>query len=190
MARIVALVSDALGDTQRRFRLLVVGVLAAYALAIGTGDGDFWPFSKFPMFSRAGRPWRRSFVIEVSPEIAAGPLDEIWEKELPGKAFPLHRHHINQDDLSAVVRSLSPPLDAEQTAFLADYFDRVRHERTLVLYRVYGKFRPDRSVRERFTPLAVIDADGVRNVTPPSPPVEANATGADASAPSNEAGVP
>jgi hypothetical protein len=186
-------------DASRRFKFLGIGVLLVYLLISARGDGEFWPFSKFPMFSRAGRPWTRALVVEMTVPVPDASLQEVWEKELPGPVFPLHRVHINQDDLSAVVRSITPPVNAEQAAFLADYFERVRHDKTLVLYSVRGKFRPDRSVRERFTPLAVIGPEGVRALVVPLPdagvpPADAGTLPADAGAleagPSHDAGVP
>jgi hypothetical protein len=167
----------------RRFRIVGCVFLAVYLCVIAIGDGEFWPFSKFPMFSRAGRPWRRAIVREVSADELQAPLVEAWEKELPGKPVALHHFQINQDDLSAVARSLTLPLSAEQAALLATYFDRLRHEKTMVLYSAYGRFRPDRSVRVRFLPLAIIGPDGAREV----PAVEADAgTAADTPA---EAGL-
>ena len=158
--------SSSAADARRRFKGLAIGIALVYAIIIVSADGEFWPFSKFPMFSRSGRPWTRAFVTEVSAAEAQVPLGEVWEKEVPGKPFALHHHHINQDDLSAVVRSYKGPLQQEQTDFLATYFDRVRHERTLILYSVLGRFRPDRTVRERFTPIAIIGPEGVRAVVP------------------------
>jgi hypothetical protein len=153
-------------DASRRFKLLALGILLLYALVIARGDGEFWPFSKFPMFARAGRPWTRALVVELAAPVPDQSLVEVWENELPGPVFPLHRHKINQDDLSAVLRAITPPVNAEQAAFLAKYFERVRHDKTLVLYSVRGSFRPDRSVRVRFNPLAIIGPDGVRALLP------------------------
>jgi hypothetical protein len=186
-------------DASRRFKFLGIGLLLVYFLISRFGDGEFWPFSKFPMFSRAGRPWTRALVVELSTPVPDASLQEVWEKELPGPVFPLHRVHINQDDLSAVVRAITPPVNAQQAAFLAEYFERVRHEKTLVLYSVRGKFRPDRSVRERFTPLAVIGPEGVRALAVPLPeagvpPADAGTLPADAgvleAGPAHDAGLP
>jgi hypothetical protein len=151
---------------ERRFRIVGCVLLAVNLCAISLGDGEFWPFSKFPMFARAGRSWKRSIVREVSVEDLQRPLVEVWEKELPGEPVALHHFQINQDDLSAVVRSLTQPLSDEQATLLAQYFDRLRHEKTMVLYAAFGRFRSDRSVRVRFLPLAVIGPDGVRDVPP------------------------
>jgi hypothetical protein len=156
MAAEAFLAGSAPAAASRRFKFIGIGLLLTYALIAMTGDGEFWPFSKFPMFSRAGRPWTRALAVELAAPVSEQALGEVWEKELPGRPFALHHYQINQDDLSAVMRSYTPPLTDEQTDFLAKYFERVRHDRTLVLYSVRGRFRQDRSVRERFTPVAII----------------------------------
>jgi hypothetical protein len=172
---------------ERRFRIVACVLLALFICAISVGDGEFWPFSKFPMFSRAGRSWKRAIVREVSAEDLQRPLLEIWEKELPGQPVALHHYQINQDDLSAVVRSLTVPLTEEHAALLANYFDRLRHDKTMILYASFGRFRSDRSVRVRFTPLAVIGPDGVRGV-PPSEEGDAGAPAGQADAGPTDAG--
>lgn len=154
-----------LPSVERRFKIVGCVLLAINLCAISIGDGEFWPFSKFPMFSRAGRPWKRAFVREVSAEELRQPLVEVAERELPGKPVALHHFHINQDDISAVVRTLKQPVSEEQAALLAQYFDRLRHDRTMVLYEAYGRFRStDRSVRVRFLPRLIIGPDGVHDV--------------------------
>jgi hypothetical protein len=151
----------------RRFKTLALSLLGVYAflVLILVREGEFWPFSRFPMFSRAGRGWERALVREIKAREAAEPLTEVWEDELPGKRFRLNRFRINQDDLSQVVQRMQGGFAPEHGALLEKYFDDSRRTRYLVLYSVRGNFRPDRSVRIRYRPLAVIGPDGARAVT-------------------------
>lgn len=153
----------------RRFKWLALGVTAAYLVLVEVHDSDFYPFSRFPMFSRAGRPWTVGLVRSVTPEQAAQPLTEVDESGLPGTPFPIHSHRINQDDLSAVIRPMKAPLTSEQTAFLAQYFQGVRGAQQLVLYRVEGKREKGGRAALRFLPLALMGPAGV--VALPSAPV-------------------
>lgn len=150
-----------------RFMRLGVGLLALYLVAALVADGEFWPFSRFPMFSRP-RPWSRALVVELQEPVPDEALVECWESELPGKVFPLNRKKLSQDDLSALVSTFEGPPDAQQTATLAQYFERARQSRRLVLYRVHGRLRRDKTVRERFVPLALIDAQGARALNAPA----------------------
>lgn len=155
----------------RRFQRLAIGVVVANFLLIATHGGDFYPFSRFPMFSRAGRPWTVALVRSVTPEEAQQPLGAVEESALPGQPFPIHRHHINQDDLSAVIRPMKAPLTPEQTAFLAQYFQSVRGNAQLVLYRAEGKrAKQGGGVEVRFQPLAVMGPEGVRGLPAPVVP--------------------
>lgn len=47
---------------------------------VGFHLGEFWPFSIFPMFSKAGQPWSRAMIVEVP--LNQGTLDQspdVWE---------------------------------------------------------------------------------------------------------------
>ena len=173
MAKLRAVATDLHADetssawARRRFMWLFGGVLLSWFLLVFTHSGEFWPFSRFPMFARSGKPWRLALVRELSAEELAQPLAEVWEKELPGRPFPLHRHHINQDDLSAVIRPMWDGVMPAHTELLARYFQEHRATQNLVLYLVRGSLRKDRSVRIRFRPLAVMTRDGVQAVTLP-----------------------
>jgi hypothetical protein len=145
----------------RRFKWLLIGVVVTYVAMINLHHNEFWPFSRFPMFARSGTPWTRPLVRELSAEEASQPLAEVWEDQLPGRAFRLHAHHINQDDLGQVLRPMVDGMNQEQADFLARYFSDVRAKRLLVLYAARGSFRPDRSVQVRFRPLARMGPDGV-----------------------------
>lgn len=145
----------------RRFKRLLIAILVANFALLSLHRGEFWPFSRFTMFSRSGKAWARPLLRELSAQEVQLPLGEVWENQLPGRAFPVHDHHINQDDLAQVVRPTVDGLNQEQANFLARYFSDVRAERQLVLYAVHGSFRRDGSVRVRFRPLARIGPDGV-----------------------------
>ncbi|UXX79555.1 hypothetical protein N7E81_00320 [Reichenbachiella carrageenanivorans] len=54
------------------------------ALLVSTHLGEFWPFSIYPMFSKAGKPWTRALIRDVSDV----PDSLIWQTytypDLPG----------------------------------------------------------------------------------------------------------
>ena len=56
----------------------VIGVsLLVYALLVAPHEGEFWPFSIYPMFSQAGNPWTRAMVLDVTTK----PDSELWERQ-------------------------------------------------------------------------------------------------------------
>lgn len=56
----------------------VIGVsLLVYALLVAPHQGEFWPFSIYPMFSQAGNPWTRAMVLDVTDK----PDAELWEPQ-------------------------------------------------------------------------------------------------------------
>ena len=62
--------------------LKIIGILfLVHALLVATHEGEFWPFSIYPMFSQAGNPWARAMVLDVS-ELEDS---EMWEDQ----AYPL-----------------------------------------------------------------------------------------------------
>jgi hypothetical protein len=147
---------------ERRFQRVTIGLVSAYLLLALAHGGEFWPFSRFGMFSNPARPWLRATLRELPTEQIGQPLREVGVKELPGQRFALGSLGIDQNDLSEMLRNMKEPLDATQLALIARYFKDVR-DRNLVLYAVSGKLRSaDRSLRVRYRPLALITPSGVR----------------------------
>ncbi len=73
-------------DPLRRALTLVGVVFVTYGVLVATHEGEFWPFSIYPMFSQAGKPWKRAIVRELQSR------DEVrWDtlswSTLPGAAY-------------------------------------------------------------------------------------------------------
>lgn len=48
-----------------RYKTILFSVLIINILLVATHEGEFWPFSIFPMFSQAGNPWSRGVVQQI-----------------------------------------------------------------------------------------------------------------------------
>lgn len=48
-----------------KYKKVLLSVLLVNILLVSTHLGEFWPFSIFPMFSKAGNPWSRGLVQQV-----------------------------------------------------------------------------------------------------------------------------
>ena len=134
--------------------LIVFGVLAA------THKGEFWPYSIYPMFSKAGRPWTRALVRELPPTDFSNytwvnsPLES-----LPGEAFALGKNGIDQIDFSNYV-SKTKVWDADRVAGLELMLKRSLSEPTnLLVMKAEGRLTNDNSVIIRAVPALLFAAD-------------------------------
>ncbi len=102
-------------QARARGKFSLIGLLAVGAALLATHRGEFWPFSIYPMFSRAGRVWQRSLLRE---DVAYG---ERWRAQrlesLPGVPCALAEHGVSQIDFTDYV-SRTERWDAERVAGL------------------------------------------------------------------------
>lgn len=143
--------------------LRLVGlILLVHVLLVSTHEGEFWPFSIFPMFSQAGAPWTKVLVRDVTD------LDEstlqarlpLPVSMLPGQAVPLMRYGINQDDLSNFIAQ-TPVLNSESISLLKDLLgaQNLKDKRWLI-FQVRGRLEQDSVIVESF-PLMLFQPDTV-----------------------------
>ncbi|MDX1586597.1 MAG: hypothetical protein R3222_07630, partial [Balneolaceae bacterium] len=48
-----------------KYKFILIAVLVVNIALVATHEGEFWPFSIFPMFSQAGNPWSRGVLERV-----------------------------------------------------------------------------------------------------------------------------
>lgn len=136
----------------------LLGTLLVYALLVATHEGEFWPFSIYPMFSQAGHPWSRAIVRDVSGTEAV-PWDTVAARsDLPGVPFPLAEHGIDPIDLSNFV-SKTQTWNADRVNGLRTMFYDHADERDLLVMRVNGRLVGSDSVAVEFVPYVLIRAD-------------------------------
>ncbi|MET0414012.1 MAG: hypothetical protein ABW217_22070 [Polyangiaceae bacterium] len=137
-------------------RRTLVLVIAVYVALVATHKGEFWPFSVYPMFASAGRPWQRALVRVVGD--AAGRTSPSYPlAEVPGAPLPLGAHAVPQDDLSAIVQRAERWGDSD-TAALARMFGALPCRAPLLVLRVRGSLEPD-ALRQVATPVARIGCE-------------------------------
>lgn len=144
---------------KRRSLHLLIGTLVVYALLVAPHEGEFWPFSIYPMFSQGGHDWSRAVVREL-PEEAESPFD--WaattnEAGLPGEGFPLSRHGIDEIDLTNFVSKTERWTPERASALQHMFYDRLEG-RALLVMRVNGRLEAD-SVEVEYVPYALLRAD-------------------------------
>ena len=122
---------------RRAMKWIGVTILIVAPL-LATHEGEFWPFSIYPMFSQAGRPWERSLVRQVGD---AGD-EELWQvRELQtviGKPLALHPLGIPQNDLTKLIKT-TRDWNEDRIEVLRGMFEGpLGAGQRLLLYRVRG----------------------------------------------------
>ncbi len=150
-----------LDATNRRALRLIGAVFLVYAVLVATHEGEFWPFSIYPMFSQAGRPWHRAVVREL-PDDAPVRWDTLTWATLSGAPYSTQRQgHLDAIDVANYVGKTKvwtrERADALQPLLLTPG-DRQR----LVVFRASGRIVEGDSVAVTFVPIAFVDADSVR----------------------------
>ena len=151
-----------MSPTRTSLRLLL-GTFVVYAVLCATHLGEFWPFSIYPMFSQAGKPWTRALVREVPPDL---PDRLLWQptrlEALPGQPFALQERGISQNDVANYV-ARTETWDAARRRGLQVLFaaDSLRDRRLLVLKMQGALSGPGGSVAVTATPVLLMTPDSV-----------------------------
>ena len=147
-----------MGVRQKSIALLL-GTFVAYGVLVATNEGEFWPFSIYPMFSQAGKPWSRAVVVEVEDDIIA--WDTLTASELPGRPYALLEHGIDPIDLSNFVSKTRVWDEARVSGLHRMFGYRGGEYGKLVVMRVNGVLTPSDSVILNFVPYAALSDEGV-----------------------------
>lgn len=135
-------------------------LLCVYAALVATHEGEFWPFSIYPMFSEGGKPWVRTVVYEVEPRAVAGMSWQPQPREsLPGVPFAAREHGIEVIDLAKYI-SMTQGWDAARVEGLRRMLGEAARGRTLVFHRVAGRLVPTPegpTVQVEYRPFVAID---------------------------------
>ncbi|MEX0647980.1 MAG: hypothetical protein WEA56_02055 [Balneolaceae bacterium] len=140
----------------------MIGIIfLVYALLVAPHEGEFWPFSIYPMFSQAGNPWTRAMVIDVTDL----PDEELWQtrslSELQTPSVPVKQYGVDQIDFSNFVSKTQnwtePRKEALKTMFGRE---NIRGRRWMTA-RVHGKIVGRDSVVVEIVPFLMLTADSV-----------------------------
>lgn len=148
------------GASARRRAMQAVGfTLAAWTLAVLPHRGEFWPFSIYPMFARAGRPWTNALVVEVDPHARRdwGP----WTlQDLPGTVYPTQPVGVSGLDVSQLVK-LTGSWSDEKIALTRKLFHEALSDgRTLMIVRSDGHLTRDLAVEVEHSGVLMIGPEG------------------------------
>lgn len=84
-------------ELPRREVNVLAGTFVLTAILLATHLGEFWPFSIYPMFSKAGEPWTRALIVERGidelPDGWAACLDMIGDADEASCGWPDEPFH-------------------------------------------------------------------------------------------------
>jgi hypothetical protein len=116
---------------------ILIAIFVIYGILVSTHLGEFWPFSIYPMFSQAGKPWTRALVVNVTN---SPPSDWKTEtnKDFSGDVFAMDNVGINQNDLANFI-SKNKYWTKEKVQGVRTYFEQRLDNQELLIYKVQGK---------------------------------------------------
>lgn len=138
----------------------IIGItLIVYALLVAPHEGEFWPFSIYPMFSQAGNPWTRAMVLNVTDK----PDSEIWERhilqDLDSDVVDLRSYGVDQIDFSNFVSKTENWTNTRRNALIRMFgSDAIGSERWMVS-KVKGEMIGADSVAIEIIPFFLITSD-------------------------------
>ena len=141
---------------------IIVITFLIYGVLVATHEGEFWPFSIYPMFSQAGNPWTRAMVLEVTNE----PEDQIWQtyslRDLPFDAVPVGQYGVDQIDYSNFI-SKTENWTPERKEALINMFgrDHIGSARWIAA-KADGELVGRDSVVVRIIPFLMMSQEGVQ----------------------------
>lgn len=143
---------------QRSIRIMLATILV-FGILTATHLGEFWPFSIFPMFSKAGNPWTRSMAMDVTNY----PGDDVWTitivDDLPGEHLSMRSLGVDQIDYSNFVsktRNWNPVRVQALRNMLGENSLENRH---VMIYKVRGELIDSDSVAIEATPMLLLEPD-------------------------------
>jgi hypothetical protein len=151
------------GPSARRRAMQAVGaVLLVWALTVLPHHGEFWPFSIYPMFARAGQSWTNALVIEVDPQGPHGatPWGPWRLDQLPGAIYPAKVAGVSALDLAQMVKLTSEWTDDRVGLYRKLFARALLDGRSLLLVRADGHLSGTGAAEVELTGLLLLEPDG------------------------------
>ncbi|MCC5906288.1 MAG: hypothetical protein JJU13_08785 [Balneolaceae bacterium] len=147
---------------ESRRRMKIIGItLLIYAMLVASHEGEFWPFSIYPMFSQAGNPWTRAMVMDVTDL----PDEEIWlNQPLESKAgtpVALREIGVDQIDYSNFISKTENWTDSRRDAVRTMFGPENIGEARWMAAKVHGRMIGEDSVAVQIQPFLLVTADSV-----------------------------
>jgi endo-1,4-beta-D-glucanase Y len=134
-------------------------VMVIFTITVATHEGEFWPFSIYPMFSQAGNPWNRALLVRLdNEEITQFDWKTVHADSLPGNVVALADIGADNIDFANFVgktKDWSPDRVAALRTFLGM---TVATDEAYVAYRIHGRRNEIGEVELMSHPVAMFTA--------------------------------
>lgn len=145
----------------RRFMKIIAITLLIYGLLVASHEGEFWPFSIYPMFSQAGNPWTRAMVLDVTNK----PEDQIWQtftlQDLPFEPVPVRQFGVDQIDYSNFISKTRNWTPERKEALINMFGRELIGSKRWMAAKAEGRLIGRDSVGVRITPFLLMSEEGV-----------------------------
>lgn len=144
-------------QTDLKSALKIIGVtFLVFVVTVATHEGEFWPFSIYPMFSQAGNPWTRAMVLDVTN------LDneEIWKlhllNERTAPTISLRKYGVDQIDFSNFVSKTDNWTEIRSNALLNMLGSEIPDNNRWMITKVRGELIEKDSVIVQIQPFLLL----------------------------------
>ncbi len=142
-----------------KYKKILLGVLIINILLVSTHKGEFWPFSIFPMFSKAGNPWDRALVQRIENPNKPDIWNTTSREEIRHRVVGLSNYGIDTIDYSNFVSKTSN-WNERRVQALRDLLDiKTIEDEYWMVTKVSGYLTKEDSVIVKATPLFLLSAD-------------------------------
>lgn len=143
----------------QNYKNIIYSVLLINILLVSTHEGEFWPFSIFPMFSQAGIPWSRGVVENVQDTTRS----DLWETKpigsIDNRILPLQEYGIHSIDYANYI-SKTKEWNTKKINGLRSTFGIKNHPGEMwMATRVVGSINEQDSVVIKAIPMFLFTAD-------------------------------
>lgn len=140
----------------------IIGIiLVIYAALVASHEGEFWPFSIYPMFSQAGNPWTRAIVLDVSET----PDEEMWNSqplsELNADPVPIGSIGVDQIDYSNFISKTTNWTESRRNALRSMFGPENIGNGRWMASKAHGQLVAEDSVVIVIQPFLLVTADSV-----------------------------
>lgn len=142
-----------------KYKRIIGAVLLLNILLVATHEGEFWPFSIYPMFSQAGKPWSRGVVEDVRDTTRT----DLWETKpieaINHRILPLEDYGIHEIDFANYI-SKTQNWNAQKINGLRSTFQISDYPGEMwMATRVVGSINEQNSVVIKAIPMFLFSAD-------------------------------
>lgn len=147
---------------QKRSTRYLIGVFLVFGLLVAPHEGEFWPFSIYPMFSKAGNPWTRALVRDVTDTPDSLKWQSTDLQNLNGSPVALQDYGVDQIDFANFVSKTKEWTPRRKQALQVMFGKENIKERELMVMKVHGRLVGDDSVTVEAVPLLLMTDQNVK----------------------------